>query len=151
MKLLDSRVDRNLGLDLLLHTQGGSIAATTSLVHYLRQMFGNNIRAIVPQIAMSAGTMVACSCRSIVMAKHSNLGPTDPHLSGVPAAGVKEEFDRAFNEVQADPDKIAVWQPIIRQYAPAFLSQCENAIQWADDFVRDQCRRVMADTEATDE
>lgn len=55
------RMDRAKGLDLFLHTGGGDIAATESLVHYLQEMFGNNIRAVIPQIAMSAGTMIACS------------------------------------------------------------------------------------------
>lgn len=52
-------LDRSRGLDLLLHTPGGATAATESLIDYLRKMFGNDIRAIVPQLAMSAGTMVA--------------------------------------------------------------------------------------------
>ncbi|MFZ0996354.1 MAG: S49 family peptidase, partial [Candidatus Dormiibacterota bacterium] len=50
------QLDRSLGLDLILHTPGGDIAATQSIVDYLHQMFGKDIRAIVPQIAMSAGT-----------------------------------------------------------------------------------------------
>ncbi len=68
---------RSKGLDLILHTPGGSMSATLSIVHYLHQMFKTNIRAIIPQVAMSAGTMIACSCKEIWMAKHSQLGPTD--------------------------------------------------------------------------
>ncbi|MGH2459078.1 MAG: SDH family Clp fold serine proteinase, partial [Chloroflexota bacterium] len=49
------KIDRNKGLDLILHTPGGNIAATQSIVNYLHKMFGNDIRAIIPQIAMSAG------------------------------------------------------------------------------------------------
>ena len=52
------KMDRSKGLDLILHTGGGSVTATESIVHYLKRMFGNDIRAIVPQIAMSAGTML---------------------------------------------------------------------------------------------
>jgi len=52
-------LDRKKGLDLILHTQGGDIAATESLVHYLHEMFGDDIRAVIAQIAMSAGTMIA--------------------------------------------------------------------------------------------
>ncbi len=81
-------LERAKGLDLLIHTPGGNIAATQSLVDYLHRMFGTDIRAIVPQIAMSAGTMLACSCKEIVMGNHSNLGPIDPHLRGIPARGV---------------------------------------------------------------
>ena len=66
-------IDKTVGLDLILHSPGGDIAATQSIVEYLHQMFGKNIRAIVPQIAMSAGAMIACSSRQIMMGKHSNL------------------------------------------------------------------------------
>jgi hypothetical protein len=137
------RLDRTKGLDLLLHTQGGSIAATQSIVDYLHKMFGDDIRAVVPHIAMSGGTMVACACKQIIMAKHSNLGPIDPHLSGMPAAGVIREFKRACAEIKADPSKIPIWQTIISQYTPTFLSQCENAIKWSNAFVRDQLENVM--------
>jgi len=32
-------------------------------------MFADNIRAVIPQLAMSAGTMIACACKEIVMGK----------------------------------------------------------------------------------
>ena len=54
------KLDKTIGLDLILHTPGGGIAATQSIVTYLQKLFGKNIRAIVPQIAMSAGTIMAC-------------------------------------------------------------------------------------------
>lgn len=137
------QLDPALGLDLMLHTPGGSIAATQSIVNYLHKIFGNNLRAIVPQIAMSAGTMIACSCERIVMAKHSNLGPIDPHLDGLPAAGVLKEFQRACDEVAADPSKTRIWQSIIGQYPPTFLGRCKNAIDWSNSFVRAELRTVM--------
>ena len=59
-------LDRSKGLDLILHTPGGETAATESLVVYLRAMFGHDIRAIVPELAMSAGTMIACACRESI-------------------------------------------------------------------------------------
>ena len=137
------QLDRTKGLDLILHTPGGSIAATESLVDYLRRMFKKDIRAVIPQIAMSAGTMVACSCKEILMSKHSNLGPIDPQLRGVPAYGVIREFRRACREVKADPCKIPMWQAIIGQYRPVFLSQCQHAIKWSHEFVRKQLEDVM--------
>ena len=137
------KLDRSKGLDLILHTPGGDIAATQSIVDYLHKKFGNNLRAIIPQIAMSAGTMFACSCREIIMSDHSNIGPIDPHLSGIPAFGVIEEFRRACKEVKTDPNKIPIWQSIIGQYRPTFLSRCENAIKWSNDFVQNQLEKVM--------
>jgi ClpP class serine protease len=136
-------LDRTLGLDLILHTPGGSFAATQSIVDYLRRMFGRDIRAIVPQSAFSGGTIIACSCKSIVMGKESNLGPVDPQLAGVPAYGVIEEFKRAYKEIKSDPAKIAIWQPIIQQYRPTFLTQCENSIKWSKQFLKEQLEEVM--------
>jgi Serine dehydrogenase proteinase len=123
------------GLDLILHTPGGSVAVAESIVHYLKEIFGSDIRAIVPQISMSAGTMIACSCKQIIMGKHSNLGPVDPQIRGIPAAGVIEEFKKAFSEIKLDAKKVQVWQFVIRQYSPSYLGQCENAVKWARDFV----------------
>jgi ATP-dependent protease ClpP protease subunit len=139
------KLDRTKGLDLILHTPGGEFAATQSIVNYLHKMFKKDIRAIVPQIAMSAGTMIACSCKKILMTEHSNLGPIDPQLRGLPAYGVIEEFKRAHKEIQKDPSKIALWSNIISQYKPTFLSQCENAIKWSNKFVQEQLETVMFD------
>jgi len=137
------KMDRKLGLDLILHTPGGGIAATQSIVNYLQKMFGSDIRAIVPQIAMSAGTIIACCCKEILMGKQSNLGPIDPQLRGIPAAGVRHEFRRAVREIRRDPTKTVVWQQIIGQYRPTFLGQCENAIKWSNDFVIQQLTNCM--------
>lgn len=137
------KLERKKGLDLILHTPGGSFTATQSIVDYLQKMFKSDIRAIVPQIAMSAGTMIACSCKSIVMAEHSNLGPIDPHLRGVPAYGAIAEFKRASDEISGDPNLLRVWQPILGQYRPTFLGQCENAIKLSTAFVQKQLETVM--------
>ncbi len=137
------KLDRSRGLDLILHTPGGGIAATQSLVNYLQKMFGRDIRAIVPQLAMSAGCILACCCKEIWMGKQSNLGPIDPHLRGIPAYGVVEEFERAVKDVKKDPSLIAIWQQIIGQYRPTFLGQCQNAIKWSNSFVEQQLEEGM--------
>ena len=77
------------------------------------------------------------------MTKHSNLGPIDPHLRGVPAYGVITEFRRACREVKRDASKIPIWGAIIGQYRPTFLSQCENAIKRSNEFVSEQLQSVM--------
>ena len=59
------KMNRSLGLDLILHTPGGDIAATESIIDYLQRMFNGNIQAFIPQLAMSAGTMIACSTQCI--------------------------------------------------------------------------------------
>jgi ClpP class serine protease len=130
-------LDRTKGLDLILHTPGGETAATESLVVYLRAMFGDDIRAVVPELAMSAGTMIACSCKAIVMGKHSSLGPIDPQFGGMAAHGVVEEFNRAHAEIKADQSRAFVWQPIIAKYSPTLIGECEKAIQWSTEMARE--------------
>lgn len=128
-------LDRGLGLDLILHTPGGDICAAESIVNYLRSMFGADIRAIIPQLAMSAGTMISCACKEIVMGKQSNIGPFDPQFNGIPAHGVLDEFNRAIEEVKKDPLSTPIWKTIIEKYHPTFLGECANAIDLADQIV----------------
>ena len=128
-----SGLDYDTGLDLVLHTPGGEVAATEALVDYLRNMFGTNIRVIVPQMAMSAGTMIACAAKTILMGKHSSLGPIDPQIMGVSADGVVREFRRAYKEITEDSGKIHLWGPIIAQYSPFMVTECEQVIKWGND------------------
>lgn len=130
------QLDRSQGLDLVLHTPGGELAATESLVDYLRQMFEIDVRAIVPQLALSAGTMVALACKEVVMGKHSSLGPIDPQINGLPAHGIIEEFQHAATEIQQNSATIPLWQPIIAKYHPTLIGECQKAIQWANDIVK---------------
>ncbi len=77
------------------------------------------------------------------MGTHSNLGPIDPQLRGLPAYGVLEEFRRALREIKKDSSKIAVWQPILGKYYPTFISECENGIKWSNEFVLEQLQKTM--------
>ena len=125
------------------------MAATESLVEYLRSMFGTDIRAIVPQLAMSGGTMIACACKEILMGKQSSLGPIDPHYGGIPAHGIVEEFKRAKEEISKDTSSgsIAVWQPIIAKYSPTLIGECEKAIDWSNEMTREWLQTGMFATE----
>jgi ATP-dependent protease ClpP protease subunit len=138
-----NKCDRSKGLDLILHTPGGEIGATESIVDYLRTMFNNNIRAIIPQIAMSAGTMIACACNEIIMGSHSNLGPIDPQINGIPTHGIIEEFQRAATEIQKNAAFIPLWQPIIAKYNPTLIGECEKAIVMAEEIVSEWLKTGM--------
>ena len=131
------QLKREEGLDLILHTPGGSMAATKSLVAYLRDMFEGNIRAFVPQIAMSAGTMIACACSEIIMGTHSSIGPIDPQYGNLPAHGLVEEFEKAATEVKSDKSRILVWAPILQKIDPTMLSECIKVTAWAKEMVQE--------------
>jgi hypothetical protein len=145
------KLDRKKGLDLFLHTPGGNVAATESLVDYLRQMFGDDIRAFVPQLAMSAGTIIACACREIFMGTHSNLGPVDPQINGIPAYAVVGEITLAYEEMIKDSMKQFVWHPILSRYTPGFVQQCHWSIQRAKDMVTQFLKTNMLNNAADGE
>lgn len=130
-------LDKSKGLDLLLHTPGGDLAAVESLVDYLRSIFGKDMRAIIPQIAMSGGTMIALSCKSIVMGKQSSLGPIDPQFGGIPAHAILEEYQDARKDAQKAPWSVPLWQPIMAKYTPALLGECKKVTQWAETLAED--------------
>ena len=130
------------GLDLILHSPGGSPEAAEAIVSCLRSRF-SHIRVIVPQLAMSAATMIACSADEVVLGKHSFLGPTDPQIliptslgvRAVPAQAVLDQFDRAQREC-ADPAKLSAWLPMLNQFGPDLLVQCESALEMSKELVK---------------
>jgi Serine dehydrogenase proteinase len=145
-------------LDLILHSPGGSGSAAEQIVKYLRTKF-DDIRIVVPHMAMSAATMIACAADQIVMGKHSFLGPIDPQLlmqtalgpRSVPAQAILEQFDRALQDA-ADPVKLRVWAPMLTQYGPDLLVTCQNAVRLSEDLVSEWLKLYMfrgqADAEA---
>lgn len=142
------QMDKNKGLDLILHTPGGDIAATENIVNYLREYFSCDIEAFVPQIAMSAGTMLACSCRKIHMGKQSSLGPIDPqfyvpNIGHVPALGIIEERDRGIQEIAQNPASQFFWAHIFQKYTPTLLEKCEKAIAWSEEITTNWLQDCM--------
>lgn len=131
-------LDKSKGLDLILHTPGGSIAATENIVNYLRDFFNCNIEVFIPQLAMSAGTMIACSARKIYMGKQSSLGPIDPqiylpNIGQVAAFELLEEIERGIREVQENPVSQVFWMQIFQKYKPTDVGTCEKAIEWSKE------------------
>jgi ClpP class serine protease len=96
-------------LDLILHSPGGSLEAADQIVQYLRRKY-DNIRAIIPQNAMSAATMIACACDEIIMGKQSAIGPIDPQLTlpgphgqfTTPAQAILDDFEKAKESITTD-------------------------------------------------
>jgi hypothetical protein len=128
-------------LDLILHSPGGSPEAAEAFMVYLRSKF-KHIRVIVPQLAMSAATMMACAADVLLLGKHSFLGPIDPQFilntplgqRVVPAQAILAQFDRAAQECQ-DPKRLAAWLPSLNQYGPDLLVQCEEASEMTREVV----------------
>jgi ATP-dependent protease ClpP protease subunit len=129
---------RGDSLDLILHSPGGSLDAADQLVQYLRSKY-SRIRALVPQNAMSAATMIACACDEIVMGKHSAIGPIDPQITvptahGLftsPAQCILDDFEAAKKDIASDRNLAALWATRMRDYPPGILQICRNTLELA--------------------
>lgn len=138
-------------LDLIIHSPGGSIEAAESFVSYLRIKF-NDIRVIIPQAAMSAATMISCAANTIIMGEQSSIGPIDPQFildtklgrRMVPAQAIIDQFDLAKKE-SVDPEKLSVWMPILGQYGPALLVECDNTLKLSQELVESWIFQYMFD------
>lgn len=128
-------LDKNKGLDLIINTEGGNIAATESIVDYLYKIFGNEIDIFVPQIAMSAGTLMACAGKNIYLGLQSNLGPIDPQMNGISAKLVTKEFEEAWNDL-SNNIKVTYWQIQLTKYPVTFYDLCKNAITWSEHLAK---------------
>jgi hypothetical protein len=138
-------------LDLIIHSPGGDGDAARAIMKYLRAEGFDDIRAMVPVAAMSAGTMMALSCNEIYMGHHSQLGPIDPQFTlatpdgprSSPAQAILDQFERAKTECAANPSVLNAWLPILRSYGPGLLSQCKSAQDLAESMVAEAMTEHM--------
>jgi hypothetical protein len=136
-------------LDFIVHSPGGSAEAAEALVSYLRSKF-TDVRAIVPHAAMSAATMMCCGADRILMGKHSFLGPIDPQffvntplgVRPVPAQAILDQFAKAKEECK-DSANLAAWLPMLGQFGPGLLVQCENALELSKSVVEKWLQQYM--------
>ncbi len=137
------------GLDIILHSPGGSPMAAEAIVTYVRQKF-SDVRVIVPVAAMSAATLVSCAANRIVMGKHSFLGPVDPQLiletplgpTAVPAHAIRKQFEEA-KAAASDPAQFGAWVPMLQQYGPALLVVSKNVMDLSAALVEQWLRTWM--------
>lgn len=141
---------KDVAIDLVLHSPGGTAEAAEAIVEYLRGRFPG-LRVIVPVAAMSAATMMAMAADEIVMGSHSQLGPIDPQLTiatpegprSAPAAAIRQQFAEATDALAKNPQHTAAWLPILRSMAPALLQICEDAARLSKSMVTDWLTRYM--------
>jgi|UniRef100_A0A7C3LUY9 ClpP class serine protease len=91
--------DPETPIDLILHTPGGLVLASTQIAHALSNRKAP-VTVFIPHFAMSGGTLIALSASRIVMDENAVLGPVDPQLGEFPAASILrviEQKDR--NEI----------------------------------------------------
>lgn len=131
-------------IDILLVTPGGSAPQVDKFVNILRPRF-ENVTFILPNIAMSAGSIFIMSGDNIIMNSTSYFGPIDPQVPNkdgqfVPAqtllALVSEIKERG--EVYISKHLNPPWTDIqiIKQIDPKDLGNALTASQYSMDLVK---------------
>ena len=80
-------------IDLIVHTPGGLVLAAEQIANALVRREAP-VTVMVPHYAMSGGTLLALSADNILMDTNAVLGPVDPQLGGMPAAGFVDAVER---------------------------------------------------------
>jgi ClpP class serine protease len=91
--------DKNLPIDLVLHTPGGLVLAAVQIARAIKAHNGK-VTVFIPHYAMSGGTLISLAADEIVMNPHAVLGPVDPQLGEFPAASlVKVSKTKDINKI----------------------------------------------------
>ena len=103
---IESREERRKTLVVILDTPGGVVEIVERIVRVLRHHY-DEVRFVIPDRAMSAGTVLAMSGDEILMDYHSCLGPIDPQLEKdgrlVPALSYLSQFEALISKSQNEP------------------------------------------------
>jgi Serine dehydrogenase proteinase len=71
----------NSRIDLMIHTCGGDVDACEKIISFIHARAGDQeFRVIVPDLAKSAGTLMALGAAKIIMSETSELGMIDPQF-----------------------------------------------------------------------
>ena len=85
--------DKDVPIDLVLHTPGGLALAAEQIALALSQRAAK-VTVFVPFYAMSGGTLIALAAHEIVMDRNAVLGPVDPQIGQNPAVSVLTVLER---------------------------------------------------------
>jgi Serine dehydrogenase proteinase len=101
---IESIPDRSKKLAIVLQTLGGIVEVAERMVNIIRHFY-EEVVFIVPDVALSAGTIFVMSGDEIMMDYYSCLGPIDPQVERdgklVPALSYLIQYDRLIEKAVA--------------------------------------------------
>lgn len=151
-----------MNLDLMLHTSGGSGDVAEKVVAMCRHHCSGQFRVIVPNMAKSAGTLIALGADQIVMGYCSELGPIDPQIRIIVGNSTQWvsawTFIRARDQLQdkaqqalASGEDPTVYLQQLAAIDPVFVVHCEQLMTFARQVVRKFVFRRQGESEFTQE
>jgi hypothetical protein len=121
-------------LSFFLETEGGYIEVAQRIATTLRKHY-RRVEFVIPNAAMSAGTVLAMCGDAIHMDYYSTLGPIDPQLPRpdgtgyVPAMGYLKKFDELMKKAADGGLTTAETTYLCTKFDPAELYQYRHAMQ----------------------
>ncbi len=125
------------GLELMIHSPGGLPEAAGDIIRVCRT-YSNSFRVIVPNMAMSAATLLAMGSDAIAMSDTSKLGPIDPQMVYQTKEGAfmraAQSFILAFSSLVTEANGLAgQGQPVaahlhlLTKQDPSWILECHRA------------------------
>ena len=136
-------LDPKQGLDIIIHTPGGYPTAAEGIVNYLHNVFENDIRIIVPHMCMSAGSLIACASKEIILGKQACLGPVDPQFNGIPAFNIKKTLEEARSIQLPINQTSPYWENELKKYPAAFYYSVCDSISLTQELLESWLTKYM--------
>ena len=136
----DNRINRRIAV--ILETSGGYIEVAHRIADALRHHY-RYVAFIIPNFAMSAGTVLVMSGDAIYMDYYSILGPIDPQVERrnsdmlIPALGYLVQYDRLIKKSQKGQLSTAEMAFLIQKFDPAELYRYEQERELSVSLLKD--------------
>lgn len=134
--------DKRDNLLVVLETDGGSIETTERISDVFRHHYsGGDVSFLVPNFAMSAGTVLVMSGDKIYMDYYSVLGPIDPQIVGnnghfVPGLGYLEKYKQLVAKSARGGLSQAELAFLLDKFDPGQLHRLEQAREHSVDLLK---------------
>jgi membrane-bound ClpP family serine protease len=126
----------------MVHTLGGSGETAEKIVEMCRRHCDGEFRVIVPNMAKSAGTLVALGADKIVMGYCSELGPIDPQVritvcnslqqvSAWTFIHARDNLIAQFNQAKSKNEDPSPYLQQLAAIDPVFVTHCEQLMTFA--------------------
>lgn len=127
-------------LIVIVDTPGGYSQVVERIADYMHRHF-QAVEFVIPNRAMSAGTILAMSGDEIWMDYFSVLGPIDPQIEGpkgelIPAHGYLIQYERLIKKSKSGKITTAELQFLIQKFDPAELYQYEQEMNLSVTLLR---------------
>jgi len=127
-------------VDLIIETGGGSGEVAEDIVKLVREKY-DDVAAIIPGVAKSAGTLIVMAADDILMEPASALGPIDAQIQWQGKSFSADALLEGLRAIQRESDKAGrlnlAYVPVLQQISPGEIQDAENALNFATSLVTD--------------